>query len=175
MRLLGYDKTMAPKVAVSPEEYLRTSYPNPDREYRDGETVERAMPNLEHGTAQGNIYVRFKGVGKVHRMFPTVETRLRISRTRFLIPDVAVFHPGKPAQSVPDTPPLIVVEVLSPEDRMSQVLDKLEEYRQWGVKHVWLVDPHARRLYTFGEGLREVRSLAVPEAGLELTPGEIFD
>jgi Uma2 family endonuclease len=37
---------------------------------------------------------------------------------------------------VPDTPPLIVVEILSPDDRLTEVREKLEEYRAWGVPHV---------------------------------------
>jgi Uma2 family endonuclease len=73
----------------------------------------------------------------------------------FLIPDVAVFYPHEPGL-VPDTPPLIAIEILSPDDRLTKVREKLEEYRAWGVPHVWLVDPHSRRLYSCDEGLREV-------------------
>jgi Uma2 family endonuclease len=55
------------------------------------------------------------------------------------------------------------------------VREKLEEYKAWGVPHVWLVDPHGKRLYVCDKGLMEVTSLQVPELGIELLPGRIFD
>jgi len=55
-------------------------------------------------------------------------------------------YPDEPAR-VPDAPPLLVAEVLSLDDRLTAVREKLEEYKAWGVAHVWLVDPHTKRLY----------------------------
>jgi Uma2 family endonuclease len=58
---------------------------------------------------------------------------------------------------------------------MAAVREKLEEYRAWGVQHVWLVDPYQRRLYTCDAGLAEVGSFRVPELDLDITPAEIFE
>jgi Uma2 family endonuclease len=55
------------------------------------------------------------------------------------------------------------------------VRDKLEEYRAWGVAHVWLVDPQSRRMYSCDNGFAEVTSLAVPELGVEVQPADIFE
>jgi Uma2 family endonuclease len=52
--------------------------------------------------------------------------------------------------------------------------EKLEEYRKWGVPHVWLVDPESRRLYTCDSGLVEVDRFTVPELAIEISPTEIF-
>ena len=72
--------------------------------------------------------------------------------------------------------PLIVIEILSLDDRMPAVQEKLEEYRVWGVPHVWLVDPHSRRMYTCQTaGLTEVSSLRIPELDVEVTPDAIFE
>jgi len=60
-------------------------------------------------------------------------------------------------------------------DRLSAVRAKLEEYRSWAVPHVWLVDPHSRRMYTSEAGLHEVPSLPVPELGVEVTPSDVFE
>lgn len=49
---------------------------------------------------------------------------------------------------------------------MTEAVEKLAEYRKWGVKHVWLVDPHSRRLYDYDGKLREVDSLPIPELGV---------
>ena len=74
-----------------------------------------------------------------------------------------------------DTPPLLVAEVLSLDDRLTAVRQKLEEHKAWGVPHVWLVEPHLKRLYICDKGLMEVASLQIPEFGIELLPGGIFD
>ena len=61
------------------------------------------------------------------------------------------------------------------DDRLTAVREKLQEYRAWGVGHVWLVDPHSRRLYTCDTGLTEVTSFSIPELGITLGPEQIFD
>lgn len=92
----------------------------------------------------------------------------------YLIPDVAVFWPSLPAL-VPDSPPLVAIEVLSTDDRLTAVRNKLQEYCAWGVGHVWLVDPHSRRLYTCDTGLTEVNSFYIPELDLRVEPKDLFD
>ena len=53
--------------------------------------------------------------------------------------------------------------------------EKLDEYKKWGVPHVWLVDPHGKRLYSCNPGFVEVASLTVPELQIELTRDQVFD
>jgi Uma2 family endonuclease len=107
-------------------------------------------------------------------VYPSVETRMRVRPNVVWIPDVAVFYPTEPAL-LPESPPLVVVELLSLDDRMPSVREKLAEYRAWGVLHVWLVDPHPRRLYIWDGDLKEVNSLKIPELDIEVLPGDIFD
>ncbi len=159
---------MGARTGISVEEYLHTSFPDLDKEYRDGELVERSLPTYSHGKIQGLLFALFLAAqGKV-RVFPCVETRMKIRTGLYLIPDVAVFYPDEPEQ-VPENPPLIAIEVLSPDDRLSAVRDKLEEYRRWGVVHVWLVDPQSKRMYTCDAGLNEVERLTADEIGIEIT------
>ncbi len=158
---------------VRVEEYLRTSFPDLDREYRDGEIVERSLPTYMHGKVQALLVAVFLALRGKLPVFPCVETRMKIRTGLYLIPDVAVFYQQEP-EDVPETPPLVVIEVLSPDDRMTAVLEKLEEYRAWGVRHVWLVDPHSRRMYTWDAGLKEVENLAAVEVGVDLGAAEIF-
>ena len=40
---------MGAKSALSVEQYLHTSFPDLDKEYRDGELVERSLPTYRHG------------------------------------------------------------------------------------------------------------------------------
>ena len=165
---------MGAKSAISLEQYLHATFPDVDREYRDGEIVERSLPDYLHGRVQGAIFAFFWALRSELALFPCVETRMRLRSNLVLIPDVAVFYPDEPAR-VPDTPPLVVAEVLSLDDRLTAVREKLEEYKAWGVPHVWLVDPHTKRLYMRDQGLVEVTSLRIPELGIELLPNRIFE
>jgi Uma2 family endonuclease len=100
---------------------------------------------------------------------------LRPRKGLVLIPGICVYWPERTASRLPDTPPLIAIEIMSPDDRLTAVGDKLEEYRARGVKHACLVDPNSRRMYICNAGLTEVPSLRVPEIDAELTPANIFE
>ncbi len=160
---------------IAVEEYLHTRFPGVDCEYRDGEIVERALPDLLHSRAHALAGFCFAARRKELSLFPATSTRLRLREGLYLVPDVSVFWPTEPTEAVPSSPPFVVIEILSPDDRMAAVRDKLQEYRDWGIHHVWLVDPYSRRLYTCDAGLREVALLTVPELDIELGPEQIFE
>lgn len=166
---------MGAKAATSVEEYLRTSFAGLDREYWDGEIVERTLPDTLHARTQLLVAVFFEALRKKASATPYTELRLRLREGLVLIPDLCVYWPERPASRFPDVPPLVAIEILSPDDRLTAVREKLEEYRTWGVKHVWLVDPHSRRMYTCDGGLIEVPALHAAEIGAELTPGDVFE
>ncbi len=165
---------MGAKTGLSVEEYLHTSFPDLDREYRDGDLVERSLPDYLHGKTQLLLAGGFAALRKQLSIFPCTETRMKLRTGRYAIPDLAVFWPEEPPR-VPETPPLVVIEILSLDDRLAEVRDKLEEYKAWGVAHVWLVDPHSRRMYTCENGLVETQSLKISELGLEITGADIFE
>src|SRR5258708_5072180 len=98
---------MGVQTAISFEEYLRTSFPDLDREYRDGEVLERTLPDYLHGRTQLRLGLIFSALSKLKPVYPCVETRMQLRHGHCLIPDVAVFYPEEPAR-VPDSPPLIV-------------------------------------------------------------------
>jgi Uma2 family endonuclease len=166
---------MATKALVTESEYLETSFSGLDREYCRGEVIERTMPTYLHGVVQGMLYALFLAYRKSHGLVPSTEARHRLADGVIRIPDVAV-HQGMPAQPCPDTPPYVAIEVLSPEDRMGDVTAKLREYRDFGVPHAWVVDPVAQALYVYdSDGLHQVRSLQIPEFGINFTPEQIFE
>jgi Uma2 family endonuclease len=125
--------------------------------------------------AQAQLGAIFYDKRRELRLFPCLSTRMEIRENLYLVPDVAVFYRDEPLANFPDRPPLIAAEILSPEDRFVAVRAKLDEYRAWGVAHVWLVDPHSRRFYTCDDRLIEVETLRVPEFDLTVTPEQIFD
>ena len=165
---------MGTKAALSVEEYLHTSFPDLDKEYWDGKLVERSLPDYLHSKTQRLLILFFGLLGRTLPLFVSPELRLKIRPTRFLIPDISIFHGVEPTMRVPDYPPLVAIEILSPDDRVRAVGEKLEEYRAWGVKHAWLVDPYSKRMYT-GPGLTEVATLRIPELGIVVTPADVFE
>lgn len=173
--LVVYTEAMGAKAAISIEEYLRTSYPDLDKEYRDSEVVERTLPDYPHSRTQILLGAFFVALQRTLNLYACSELRLRVSETTIRISDFCVFRSPQPANVVPSTPPFIAIEILSPDDRMSEILTKLEEYRHLGVPYVWLVDPHAKRMYTCDAGLTEVPSLRIPELNLEVKPSDIFE
>jgi Uma2 family endonuclease len=165
---------MGARVGVSVSEYLHTSFPDLDREYRHGELVERSLPDYLHSITQGLLTAIFVALRKKFSLYACPELRVKLREGVYLIPDLSVYQ-GVPPGPVPDTPPLVAIEILSPDDRLGAVRDKLEEYKAWGVAHVWLVDPHGKRFYRCDGALTEVTALALPEFGIEITPSQIFE
>jgi Uma2 family endonuclease len=166
---------MGTKTLMSVEEYLHTTFDGADREYLDGEVVERNMGNKSHGRLQLLIASLLQRFEKQSGIYVVVEVRQKVTDTRFRIPDVALFD-HEPPEEVPSTPPLVAIEVLSPDDRIGYIVPKLEEYWQWGVKHIWIADPEDRKFLTYGvEGLHEVNELSLPEYGIVLTKKAIFE
>ena len=58
---------------------------------------------------------------------------------------------------------MLVIEIISPDDRYSEVQEKLAEYERWEVPHICVVDPHRRTLATDDVGaLSPASRLALP-------------
>lgn len=160
---------------MSVEEYLNTSFDGADREYLDGEVVERNMGNLNHSQVQGEFYYLLRNQTKGTTLFIAPGLRNHVHPSRFRIPDIAVYE-REPEEQVPSAPPLIAIEVLSPGDRPSYLLSKLEEYRKWAVRHIWIADPDARKMFTYGDdGLATVTQFGLADYGIHITASDLFD
>ena len=76
------------------------------------------------------------------------------------------------SESYLDVAPELVVEVLSPGDSWSEVMNKLEEYFNIGVLAVWVVDPKKQHIYVY-RSLTEVERFTRGDSlpGGEALPG----
>ena len=73
--------------------------------------------------------------------------------------------------------PLIAIEILSPEDRLSDFHAKAAEYREFGVQNIWVIDPERRIAYTYnGSALEEVKTgeLIVTDTPIRVALSEMF-
>ena len=164
---------VATKTQIRAEDYLRMTFEH-DAEFVHGEIVERSTPDEIHSAIQFLILLRFGSLIQSHPLYPRPEIRMKVAPDRYRIADVAVFAGSHP-QPVPETPPLVVVEIVSRDDRYLDLMQKLEEYRVWGVLHIWVIDPLAKRFSMYTElGLQGVSSLSLAEYPIQLTPAELF-
>ena len=157
------------------EEHLRTSFEKPEPEFVDGELVERHLGEMAHSRAHVHLIGAFAQLTKRHALHVLPGITLRVSPTHYRIADLAVFAGEEPQEDVPSAPPLVVIEIVSRDDRHTEILRKLEEYRTWGVQHVWLVDPWLKKIYVYSTtGLTEVQTFAIAEYEIEIPVSEIL-
>lgn len=157
-------------------EYLRSTW-SPDREFVDGRIEERNLGEKEHSIIQRFLTGLFwmKRNEWAVEVFPELRTQTRA--TRFRVPDVLVTRTGDEFERYITRPPLIAVEILSPEDTLGAMRDKAAEYRSFGVEHIWIIDPEPRIVYCYTEnGLEEVKTgeLDVPGTPVRIVLSEMF-
>jgi Uma2 family endonuclease len=165
---------MATKVIVPLSEYLETSY-EPDREWIEGELRERNLGELPHASVQ-LFFATFFAVRKREfgiRVYP--ELRLQVSAERYRVPDVMVLRSSDPADAIVAVAPLLCIEILSRDDRMSEMQEKVDDYLRMGVEMVWVVDPRLRKAFpTDGQSLQPVVELTVPGTAIRVAVGDAF-
>ena len=159
---------MSTTVLIPVEEYLRLTE-KPYREYRDGVVSAKAMPTKFHAIIQYALLMLLRGQG----VRPLPELTLRISPTKYLVPDVSVAadFPGP----YPTEPIQLCCEILSPEDRLGSMLSKCEEYHVWGVPFCWVIDPVKRSAWEYHAESEPARVGTTLRAGdLNISLEELF-
>ncbi len=164
---------MATTAAISLETYLKTSY-RPDCDYVDGELEERNLGEREHARLQAAIVAWFFAKQKEWNIDVLPEQRTRVSASRVRIPDVSLVSLDLPYEKIITHPPLAVIEILSPEDRVRRYNERLEDYRRMGVRNIWVVDPESRMGYDWTLGWQEAARFEIAETPIYLDIPEIF-
>ena len=145
------------KSMVSVEEYLSTTY-EPDCDYVDGEVLERNVGEKDHGKVQRDLLLFLHQRRQQWGIFVIQEQRVQISRTRYRIPDICVIAGTEPDEQIFTIPPFLCIEVLSPEDRVSRMQQKIADYLAFGVRYVWLIDPKTHRAWIYtAQSITEVK------------------
>jgi Uma2 family endonuclease len=124
------------------DEYLGISY-RPDREYVDGEIRERNVGKWEHARVQWLLALWFGTHEKQWGITGRTEQRVRVAENRVRVPDLVVLTAGAQPDVLID-PPLLVIEILSPDDTYSDTQERAQDYRTMGVETVWIIDPKTR-------------------------------
>jgi Uma2 family endonuclease len=117
-----------------------------------GEVIELPPPRKTHGVvctriasildnyafARGEFYVTSNDSGVILERDPDTVRG----------PDVAVYNDARTFEELHpkygEVPPLLAVEVLSPDDKPMRVMQKIQDYLRGGARLVWVVDPETR-------------------------------
>jgi Uma2 family endonuclease len=167
---------MATAALISVQEYLSTSY-EVDCDYVDGELQERNLGEIPHSFIQSILVALFNTNRHEWKIVAGTEARIKVSSRRFRVPDVAVLRRGDATTSIVEQAPLICIEILSPEDRLTRTLERFADYSQMGVEHLWLIDPLSRHAWTIsadGSQQRVMDAFAVPGTPIRIDLAEVF-
>lgn len=169
-------KIMATGTLAGVGEYLSTSY-RPDREYIDGVIVERNLGESDHSNLQTALAMFFFARQREWHLRAVVEQRVQVKPTRFRIPDVSVVLGRDPLPPILTSPPFLCIEVLSKDDTVDSVQDRVDDYLAFGVRHVWVINPRTRRAFVHtAEGSVEAKDgiLRTQEPAWTIPLAEVF-
>jgi Uma2 family endonuclease len=161
---------------VSVREYLTTSY-RPDCDYVDGRIEERNVGEYDHALLQALLGQIFMNNRDAWGVIALTDVRMQVKATSFRVPDVSVLRVGTPREQILTHPPLLVIEILSPEDRLSRFTERTDEYLDFGIENIWIVDPARRVAYRVtraGFELAPAGEITVPETPIRVVLSELF-
>jgi Uma2 family endonuclease len=167
---------MATAALISLSEYLSNTY-EPDCDYIDGELQERNVGERPHNAVQYILTERFNRNRREWNVIAFQEQRVHISAERYRVPDISVLRRTDPVDDIVQKAPLICIEVLSPEDRLHCMTERIEDYARMGVQHIWLIDPMTRHAWiaTPDSSLQRIETeFTVPGTPIRLVLAEIF-
>ena len=143
---------------------------------------DKPMPSTNHALLQDNI---------------SFALNLSYRKEYSILPEIALGTPGK--GSVPDLavypklsldvrndvvkrrdPPLVAIEILSPEQNLQDLIDKTYRYFDFGVKSCWIVLPSLKTIivYSGPDTFEYVKANAIlkdPNTGFELNLSKVFE
>jgi Uma2 family endonuclease len=155
---------------ISEEEYLHTGY-EPDCEFEDGVLIERNVGTKDHGRLQTKLIAYFYSRELSWDIHVYPEQRIRIRAGKYMLPDLCIVSGPEPEHQVFGEPPLLVIETLSPDDRLIRVNKKVQQWLNFGVPYVWVIDPETRESELHQRQSRttlEDGVLRIPETPIEV-------
>jgi Uma2 family endonuclease len=145
---------------ITVAEYLKTTS-DPDCEYVAGVIEERPVGEYDHATWQTILAAFFTARQIEWGIKARTELRVQVGPDNFRVPDVTLLSRTSPREQIITRAPLAVFEILSPEDLMARMLEKLADYERMGISAIWLIEPKKQLYYCYRGG--------------QLTPGTVFE
>jgi Uma2 family endonuclease len=165
-----------PATLVSESEYLRSDY-QPDRELLDGQLMERHLGDQDHSDFQTELPIYLSGLRDRYGFRINVEHRIKVGPARYRVPDIHIVLRGQPKEAVLTHAPFIIVEIVSPDDTLDAMQERVDDYVGMGVPNVWIVNPRSRRAWVANrDGFAEMHSgiLQSDQPPIRIVLSEVF-
>src|ERR1700683_726719 len=139
----------------------------------------RLACNSTSGDSQGSLTLCVGPYRRQLRFALLSETRTEIVEgARYRIPDLMLCPQPLPPGRIVNTIPWVVIEILSPDDRLSAQLARFRDYKRIGVRHMVLLNPEEFIAYRFDENgsllETEFASLDLPSGDLPFDTEALF-
>lgn len=162
---------MAAKLTL--EEFLALPETKPYSEYVEGNVVQKATGTAWHGMTEARVAFVISLYLQQH---PIGDAGLEVDcifgppgHERVYVPDFVLVTHGRNPRGLTNErlrcAPDFAVEVLSPDERMPHLTDKVRFYLDHGVRLVWIIDPDRRT----------VTALTPPETARIFTEDDTLD
>jgi Uma2 family endonuclease len=167
---------MTSATLVSAEEYLATSY-RPDRELLDGELVERNVGEYDHSNLQTALAQWIRNRRHQWNVRVLTEQRVQVRPERYRVPDVCIVSRDLQVEPVFTRPPVVCIEILSKDDSLRSMQERVDDYLSFGVANIWILDPSRLLAYVCSpQGFQqpEGRILEVPSSPIRIPLEDLF-
>lgn len=148
----AYVRGMTSPTAQTADDLLRFREPGKTAELVRGVLIVREPPATSHGARSARLLQRVGGFIQQHDLGEVFaqDTGFKIERDPDTVraPDVAFVARERlaqiPEEGYADLAPDWVAEILSPSDRPGEVLEKVGQWLNAGVRLAWVIDPVRR-------------------------------
>ena len=165
---------MSSTTSISVSEYLSNCY-SPDCDFVDGRVEERNVGEHDHAAVQAALILWFGQRQGEWNIEVLPEQRIRVSPTKFRVPDICLVSLDEPVEQILTKPPLACIEILSPEDTLRRMQERIDDYRTFGVANIWVLDPATKRGYDCRvSGFLDATEFAIPNTPIRLVLSELF-
>lgn len=159
--------TLTTKRLMTAEEFYdwanRPENRNKYCELERGEIVEMSRPGRRHGLVCANVagILRNYVIQRKKGFVCSNDTGVIVERDPDTVrgPDVMLFEDAVRIEDVDEKygehPPLLAVEVLSPNDTSGKVMRRIREQKRFGTRLIWVLDPDARNTTVYQIGKEE--------------------
>ena len=125
-----------------------------------GRIVKMPPPQAEHGLLQMFLGATIFNFVRQHKLGWVLSESGAVTEDEPATvrgPDISFYriddYPTRPKGYFHQPPAGLVVEILSPSDRLNRVMRKVNEYLTAGVRLVWVVDPEDKVVLVYRPGL----------------------
>ncbi|MFN3649042.1 MAG: Uma2 family endonuclease [Armatimonadota bacterium] len=165
---------------LTPEEFYRLYADDPyRRELVDGMVVTMSPPGPHHGRIDSRVGVPLAAFVRSHSLGDVVSNSGFVLRRDLVRAPDQAFVSNERIEAAEgaekgywEVAPDLAVEVVSPDDRRSELDRKIRDYLECGVRMVWIIDPPTRTVTAYRPE-REPRVLSGDDSldGEDVVPG----